>query len=109
MLNSPEEFEHRRLHHEMEQAITVINRERIGAVTGAVTKNTFTNVVKMVACLRARYLFTVLKLGSECHSECVPTEAALELKSLRDAYTEAMEGFSALEHAMQRGYLVLSE
>ncbi len=108
MFTSPEETVHRRLHHELEQAITVINRDQIGAVAGTVSKDAFINVVKMVACLRARYLFTVLQLGGKCHSECVPTESALELKRLRDAYTEAMEGFAALEHALQRGYVTLS-
>ncbi len=107
MLSSPEEHEHRRLHQELEHAITTINREQISAVTGVITKENFSNVVKMVACLRARYLYTVLQLGGKCHSECIPTEAALELKRLHDAYTEAIEGFAALEHALHRGYVTL--
>ncbi len=109
MLSSPDEVDHRRLHHELEQAITKINREQINVVTGKITKNNFINVVKMVACLRARYLYTVLQLGANCHSECIPTESALELKRLHEAYTEAIEGFSALEHALQRGYVTLSD
>jgi len=108
MLSSPEELEHRRLRHELDQSIMAINSAQIGAVTGEVSKEAFINVVKMVACLRARYLHTVVKLGHECHSECIPTAAALELKQLREAYTEAMEGFAALEHAMQRGYFSLA-
>ncbi|HTD91387.1 MAG TPA: hypothetical protein VK663_12040 [Burkholderiales bacterium] len=109
MLTSPEEHDHRRLHHELEQAITTINLEQISAVIGKITKENFINVVKMVACLRARYLFTVLQLGGKCHSECIPTEVALELKRLREAYTEAVEGFAALEHALHRSYLTLSD
>ena len=109
MLHSPEEIEHRRLHHELEQSITAINREQISAVTGTISKAAFTNVVQMVACLRARYLYTVLQLGGTRSGECISTEAALELKRLREAYTEAMEGYAALEHAMQRGYVLLSE
>lgn len=108
MLSSPEEHEHRRLHHELEQAIAKINRDQISAVTGAITREHFTNVVKMVACLRARYLYTVLQLGGKCHSECIPTESALELKRLHEAYREAMEGFAALEHALHRGYVTLT-
>ncbi len=108
MLSSPEEHEHRRLHHELEQAIVAINREQIGAVTGPISRENFINVVKMVACLRARYLYTVLELGGRCHSECIPTEEALELKRLHDAYTEAIEGFAALEHALHRGYLAFT-
>ena len=109
MTSAPEEHEHRRLHLELEQEITVINRERISAVTGVIGRDHFTNVAKMVACLRARYLDTVLQLGHKCHSECIPTESALELKRLRQAYSEAIEGFSALEHALQRGYVTLVE
>ena len=102
-----DESDHRRLHNELEQVITKINREQIGAVTGAITKENFINVVKMVACLRARYLYTVLQLGGKCHSECIPTEDAMVLKQLHEAYAEAMEGYAALEHALERGYVTL--
>ncbi len=37
------------------------------------------------------------------------TDAALELKPLREAYHEAAEGFAALEHALQRGYVTLAD
>lgn len=56
MLSSPEESEHRRLNHELEGAITASNREQIGAALGLVTQEAFINTVRMVACLRARYL-----------------------------------------------------
>ncbi len=107
MYASPEEQEHRRLHNELEQAITRINREQISAVMGVITRESFINVVKMVACLRARYLYTVLQLGGKCHSECIPTEDAMVLKQLHEAYAEAMEGYAALEHALERGYMTL--
>ncbi|MBK6660106.1 MAG: hypothetical protein IPM80_19655 [Proteobacteria bacterium] len=109
MLSTDDEFDHRRLHHELEQSIAAINRSQISSVTGSITKTAFINVVKMVACLRARYLYTVLDLGKNCHSECIPTDAALELARLRQAYTEAMDGFAALEHAVKRGYVQLTE
>ena len=109
MLIPEDEIDHQRLHHEFEQSITTINRKLIGAVTGDITRDAFINVVKMVACLRARYLNTVLDLGKNCHSECISTEAALELTRLREAYTEAMDGFAALEHAVKRGYVHLSD
>ena len=107
MLKETDDNDHRHLHNELERAITKINREQIGAVSGSITKEDFINVVKMVACLRARYLYTVLQLGGKCHSECIPTEDALQLKALHEAYAEAMEGFNALEHALHRGYITL--
>ena len=109
MLNTDEEIDHRRLRHELEQSITAINRAQIGAVTGGIDTAAFINVVKMVACLRARYLHHVLELGKNCHSECITTDAALELQRLRQAYSEALEGFVALEHAVKRGYVHISE
>ena len=63
MLNTEEEIDHRRLRHELEQSITAINRSQIGAVTGAIDTTAFINVVKMMACLRARYLHQVLDLA----------------------------------------------
>ena len=108
MFESPQEHDYRRLHHELEQTIADINRDQIGMVTGNITKEDFINVVKMVACLRARYLKTVLQLGGKSHSVCIPTEDALELQRLHLAYAEAMEGFAALEHALHRGYVTLS-
>ena len=109
MLHTDDELEHRRLRHELEQQITRINSAQISAVTGEITKNAFINVVKMVACLRARYLHHVLDLGRECNGDCITTEAALELAKLRTAYTEALEGFAALEHAVKRGYVHIQD
>ncbi|MGE0483945.1 MAG: hypothetical protein AB7Q81_07385 [Gammaproteobacteria bacterium] len=103
----PTEHENRRLHYELEHAIRIINSEQIGLATGPISRDAFINVAKLVACLRARYLHTLLKLGNECGDECIDTEVALELKRLREAYTEAKEGFAALEHALGRGYVHL--
>ncbi|MEQ8660241.1 MAG: hypothetical protein RLW62_05455 [Gammaproteobacteria bacterium] len=102
-----EEQENRRLHYELEHAIKSINCEQIGNATGELTKARFIEVARMVACLRARYLHRVLELGANCPETCIETEVALDLKRLREAYSEAMEGFSALEHALQRGYIQL--
>ena len=64
---------------------------------------------RLVAGLRGRYLQCVLTLGSTSASGRPATDAALELRPLREAYTEAMEGFAALEHALQRGYVTLAD
>ncbi|MEQ8230142.1 MAG: hypothetical protein RLW61_19715 [Gammaproteobacteria bacterium] len=103
-----DEQENRRLHYELEHAIKKINCEQISGATGQLTRKRFIEVARMVACLRARYLHRVLELGANCPETCIETEVALELKRLREAYSEAMEGFAALEHALQRGYIQLS-
>lgn len=109
MLAPPDDATTRRLHHELETTIRSVNQELIGISTGTITRSAFTNVARMVAVLRGRYLQCVLKLGEESLTVQINTDAALELKPLREAYTEAMEGFAALEHALQRGYVTLAD
>jgi hypothetical protein len=109
MLLPANEVATRRLHHELETTIREVNHELISAATGAITRSAFTDVARMVAGLRARYLQCVLTLGEDALHGSIGTEAALELKALREAYTEAVEGFAALEHALQRGYVSLAD
>ena len=99
----------RRLRHELEMTIREVNHELISASTGAISRSAFTNVARMVASLRGRYLQCVLRLGEESLNGHIDTEAALELKPLREAYTEAADAFAALEHALQRGYVSLAD
>jgi uncharacterized lipoprotein YmbA len=109
MLSTPDEVATGRLHHELEMTIRNVNRELISVATGVITRKAFTNVARMVAGLRGRYLQCVLKLGEASLNEHIGAGAALELRPLREAYTEAMEGFAALEHALQRGYVSLAD
>lgn len=109
MLLLPNEAATRRLHHELETTIREVNHELISASTGTITRHAFTDVARMVAGLRGRYLQCVLRLGNDALHGHVDTKAALELKSLREAYAEAVEGFAALEHALQRGYIALAD
>ena len=100
--------ESRRLFNELDHAITVLNRERIGEITGAVSKADFFKVAKSVSDLRARYLKGVLKLGACTEAGGIVSDQAMEIKQLRQAYEEAAAGFEALEHALHREYLTLS-
>ena len=109
MILPPDEGATRRLHHELEMTIRAVNHELISASTGAITRSAFTSVARMVAGLRGSYLQCVLRLGDESINGHIDTETALELKPLREAYTEASEGFAALEHALQRGYVSLAD
>ena len=109
MLSPPDDVANSRLHHELEMTIREVNHELISASTGAITRSAFTNVARMVARLRGHYLQCVLRLGEESINGDINTEAALELKPLREAYVEAVEGFAALEHALQRGYISLAD
>lgn len=109
MTSDDKELKNRRLHHELEQAIGAINAEVIGAATGGITKQAFVDTARLVATLRAQYLQTLLTLSRESHDHAIEPQAVLELRRLREAYTEVMEGFVALEHALQRGYLRMED
>jgi hypothetical protein len=109
MLVPEHELATRRLHHQLETTIREVNHELISASTGAITRSAFTDVARMVAGLRGRYLRCVLELGEDAVHGTVDTATALELKALREAYTEAVEGFAALEHALHRGYISLAD
>lgn len=76
--------------------IREVNHELISASTGAITRNAFTNVARMVAHQRGRYLRCVLRLGDGSLSADVETDTALRSKPLREAYHEAVEGFAPL-------------
>lgn len=108
MATMPTDTDRRRLHNELEPKINSINQALISEATGTVSREDFVDVAKMVACLRARYLHRVLTEGKRCRAECIGTDVALELKQLREAYNEALNGFAALEHALKRGYLELN-
>ena len=96
----------RRLFQELEHSIKIINREKISEIAGDVSKEAFVNVATSVAQLRARYLAKVIELenADEISGKDIST-----LRGLRTMYEEAMEGFSALQHALNRGYFSLSD
>ena len=94
-----------RLYNELEHRIQQINRTRISEAAGNVSVDDLLQVVEHVSMLRARYLAAVIKFGK---SNDFPAADAQALRSLREAFEEAMAGYEALEHAYQRGYLELA-
>lgn len=99
----------RRLTAELEHIIRQINQERISSVTGAIHKNDFVNVAETVSWIRARYLNQVLELRNFTQDGRIDTAHIKQLSNLRRAYEEALEGYNALNHALQRGYIDLEE
>ena len=105
--NAPEDDAHiRRLFQEIEHTIKTTNRENISAITGEVSKKAFNDVASTTARLRARYLAKVIEL--EANDDIKPSEISI-LRGSRLMYEEALEGFSALQHALNKGYFDLSE
>jgi hypothetical protein len=93
---------------EMEQAITIANREVMKAAKlPAVNQDAVLPLAITVARLRAKYLKTSLALGASGHSD-LPVESELdELAKDRRAYEEGVAAFEALMRAIERGYIDL--
>ncbi|MSP20999.1 MAG: hypothetical protein EXQ93_05675 [Alphaproteobacteria bacterium] len=98
----------RRIFQEFDQAIRESNRAAVSAATGAITKDSVLRVAITVSRLRARYLREVLKLSSEGGDRALDPTAILDLRQMREAYEEALSGFGALRHALERGYFDLA-
>lgn len=94
----------RRMFQEIEHTIKAINRDKISEITGDVSKQAFVNVASTTARLRARYLAKVIELEST--DDIKPADISI-LRGNRLMYEEALEGFSALQHALGRGYFSL--
>jgi len=101
-----DDIEIRRLFQELEHNIKAINREKISEIAGDVSKESFVNVAKTVARLRAKYLAKVIELQS---TDDISGKDISTLRGLRTMYEEATEGFSAMQHALNRGYFTLSD
>lgn len=95
----------RRMFQELEHRIKLLNREKISEITGEVTREAFIHVAETTAALRAEYLAKVISLET---SGKISGEAISALRGSRIMYEEAVEGFSALQHALQRGYFNLT-
>lgn len=103
-----EDRSRRRMFQEFDQAIRESNRTAINAATGPITKEHVMRVAIAVSKLRARYLKEVLRLSEAGGDRALDPTAILDLRQLRDAYEEALNGFGALRHALERGYIDLS-
>ena len=104
---APEDDAHiRRLFQEIEHNLKIINREKISSITGEVSRKAFNDVASTTARLRARYLAKVIELEA---TDDIKHDEISTLRDFRLMYEEAMEGFSALQHALSRGYFDLSD
>jgi len=75
-------------------------------IVGDVSKDSFVNVATTVARLRAKYLHKIIELQS---TDDISAKDISILRGLRTMYEEAIEGFVAMQHALNRGYLTLSD
>lgn len=102
------DVEIRRLSNELEHLIKAINSAHISEEIGDVSKESFTRVAESVSLIRARYLKQVIEMQKLTGSGKLESELFSRLRSHRLAYEEALEGFNALYHALEKGYFKLS-
>lgn len=103
--NHIEDMNIRRLFQELDHEIRRLNTDKISEITGNVSRDAFINVAKTTARLRARYLAKVIELQT---SDDIKPDEISALRGSRIMYEEALEGFSALQHALGRGYFSLN-
>lgn len=103
--NPHEDLDVRRMFQEIEHSIKSLNHEKISEITGGISKQAFIDVADTTARLRARYLAKVIELQS---SDDIKPADISTLRGSRMMYEEALEGFSALQHALGRGYFKLA-
>ena len=98
----------RRMLQEFEHKVIDINKQTIHEVAGEIGAEEFAAVGTTIACARANYLKEVIKLAKSDNDSLNAglNEALLEA---RKNYEEAMAGFAALKHALERGYFNLKE
>ncbi|MDA1131708.1 MAG: hypothetical protein O2905_00590 [Proteobacteria bacterium] len=73
------------------------------------TKERILRVAAAVSKLRARYLAEVIRLGDTKAGASLDPTSSLDLGELREAYEEALAGFGALRHALERSYITLDD
>jgi hypothetical protein len=98
-----------RLLMELERNMRSINRELINPKIKELTVDDMRPVLCLVAHARARYLKALFDLGAGVQ-DGMPTDAQFdELRKLRIEYDELLNGAKALETAIQRGYIDVSD
>lgn len=92
---------------DLDTAIKEANKQAISAAAGPITKTDMLRLAVAVSRFRASYLSAALKIGDLTGTEMPSASQFSELQRLRAVYAEGLEGFGALRHAVQRGYVSL--
>lgn len=94
---------------EIEQGIRLANREIIHSRIPKLSRDGILQLAIVVGRLRARYLEAALALGISESVDHPEADHIHELRTRREMYEEALKGFDALRHAIERGYIDAGE
>jgi len=94
---------------EIEQAIRIANCDVLGDRLKPINKDTILPLVVSVARLRGDYLAEAFRIAGADKGKVLDEAQIALLKKHRMAYEEGRRAFEALTHAIDRGYVELSE
>jgi len=97
-----------RLLQRFEHEIVDVNRQHISEITGEIVKDDITKLGEAISICRANYLKAVLDMA-KTEDGNLAARLADEVKKYRHLYEETMQGFAALRHALERGYVVVKD
>lgn len=97
-----------RLMQELERQIIEHNASLISEQTGGIQRQDFILLGQKISQLRADYLHQLLNISRQ-ESSHANAEQLSKLRGYRLAYEELLNGFEALKHALERGYVSLDD
>ena len=107
-MSDVDELAIRKILQEFEHNIVGVNRQNIGDIAGNIGRNDILKLGEVISVRRAKYLKAVMDMAGHKEDK-FSIEMAKNLKSNRLHYEEAMQGFAALWHALERGYVVVHD
>lgn len=107
-MSETKELKVRRLLQSFEHQIVEINKRNIREIAGEIDAERILRLAEAISVCRARYLKATLEMVTQSDGE-VRIEIDDALIEQRRTYHEAMRGFDAVRHALERGYFALDD
>ncbi|MCP3665981.1 MAG: hypothetical protein GY696_26365 [Gammaproteobacteria bacterium] len=105
----PGSIDRNRLLLEINKSIKELNREQINPAIPELKLDDLVPVMSMVAHARAVYLKKLFDLSGAVGDGMPTTDQIKQLRNQRIVFEELLEGAKALETAIERGYLDITE
>ncbi|PIW29473.1 MAG: hypothetical protein COW30_04980 [Rhodospirillales bacterium CG15_BIG_FIL_POST_REV_8_21_14_020_66_15] len=92
-----------------EMLISQANCEIIGPLIPDINEERVINFARAVAHLRGRYLQAAFNISNVADGEAPSDAEITNLRKYRDIYEEAKKAYEELTHAIERGYIRISD
>jgi hypothetical protein len=107
-MSNVDNLDAQRVLQQFEHEIVDANRRHISEITGEIGKGDILKIGESISICRANYLKAVLDMA-KTNDGNLASRLTDEVKSQRLLYEETMQGFAALRHALERGYVVIKD